>query len=115
MQLNVVQCITYIYSVAILKYLVRRFTDYFVEINWLKQQMAFPVEWKVGLILFQKRGKPLTSADAVRPITTSPTIGKLYENVLLYEMNCRLDSLSFFSATQHGFSANKTRNSSSQS
>ena len=96
-----------------MKFLVKRYMQYFVDVfNKLLKHIVFPSSWKDGnLILFQKPGKKLTSAAALRPIVLLPAIGKIFETLLINRIQERLRLNHYYSDAQHGFTKNKNTTS----
>lgn len=92
---------------GVLKYLIKKNLAYFVALfNLLLSSLVYPKSWKIGkLILLPKPGKKLNSASSLRPITLLPGLGKIFEMLLITRINEKLDDMTYFSESQHGFRA----------
>lgn len=66
----------------------------------------FPKQWKIGeLVYFLKPNRPQNEADSYRPLSLLPTLGKVYEKMLLKRINYSISQSqqNKLNRAQHGF------------
>lgn len=94
----------------IIKILVGRNLVYFVDLfNLLSKYSYFPKIWKISkLILINKPNKPSNKLDSYRPISLLVSFSKLYEIVIKYFYDLRIQQIHLSSFNQHGFNKGKS-------
>ena len=72
--------------------------------NMLLTEGEFPAEWASAKIIFIKKpNKPNHDPTAYRPISLLPTVGKLYEKVILHRLNWHTRKNQLIDSNQFGF------------
>jgi len=75
-------------------------------INICIDNLVFPDQWKVARICpIPKTDHPQTTAD-YRPISVLPVLSKVYENVILQQMNRFIENELIYHTYQSGFRKN---------
>ena len=87
-------------------------THFLVKLyNVLLERIIFPKQWKISIMkMLHKQGKKKQCPGSYRPLSLTPTLGKIYEKIILRRFTEWLDENGILNEQQNGFRKDRNTN-----